>query len=96
MISTVLTISTSHVKPATRAMLETISDTAGYGLAVYDKDGFGWFIYLDSPDTIDMDGMLADYPDLHACVKAAVDLGVDILCLDNDASELPGLAVYEG
>lgn len=57
---------------------------------VFDKDGYGWFIFVD-PDTM-TDSIPAD---LYQVMEYAAKAGCTWLCLDADAEPVPGLPTYE-
>lgn len=89
-----LTISTLHVSEETVEKLDAVCDdsmTVDHWMPpVYEKDGYGWFIYVD-PDRMD-----EDIPtDLKAVLTYAATSGCTWLCMDADADPIPELPVYE-
>lgn len=89
-----LTISTLHVSEETAEKLDAVCDDSmavdHWMPPVYEKDGYGWFIYVD-PDRMD-----EDIPtDLKAVLTYAATSGCTWLCMDADADPIPELPVYE-
>lgn len=89
-----LTISTLHVSEETAEKLDAVCDDSmavdHWMPPVYEKDGYGWFIYVD-PDRMD-----EDIPtDLKAVLTYAATSGCTWLCMDVDADPIPELPVYE-
>lgn len=57
---------------------------------VFEKDGYGWFIFVD------LDTMTDSIPaDLYQVMEYAAKAGCNWLCLDADAEPVPGLPTYE-
>lgn len=90
-MSSLLTVSSVHIKDSTARLLNDEVSFCNIGLSVYSKDGFGWFIYLE-----DIDEYYEDVPeDLLAVMKYAKENGADILCLDSDGYRIMELPTYE-
>ena len=83
-IAKILTLST--------AMLDTEPNTDYLGLSVYNKAGYGWFIYIDSV----IDDAFDHLPeDLKACIVFAKEQECEWLCLDTDGEEIEELTIYQ-
>lgn len=84
-------ISTAHISKKTADMLEQEGVTNGLGISVYEKLGYGWFIYVPTGDITE-----SSLPeDLKACLLFAQNMGCAWLCLDRDAEMVDGLSIYE-
>lgn len=91
-IAKILTLSTAHIKPETTTMLDNEPNTDNLGLSVYDKAGYGWFIYIDSV----IDDTFNHLPeDLKACIAFAKEQECEWLCLDADGEEIEELNTYQ-
>lgn len=93
-ISKMLTLSTSHVTDKTLKLLNTEANGNNFPcLAVYKKEDYGYFIYIDK------DAYIRDHSnmpgDLNTVVSFAIETGCNILCLDCDGEELVCLPHYE-
>lgn len=87
-INKMLTVSTGHISKETAELLD--KDNI-YGLVVYQKDEYGWFIFLSEEDDY-----YAGIPDeLLKLIKFAKDLGCSWLCLDRDGDVLEYLEVFD-
>ena len=87
-IAQMLFLNTSHIEETTNVYLEAGMD---FGLTVFRKGDYGWFIYVDSQDLV-----MAYLPDgLLACVKYAKDLGCSWICLDMDGPIDGNLPSYD-
>lgn len=87
-ISKMLTISTAHISQDTAALLHMACiqcDLDETNLCVYDKTGFGWFVYAPS-DIDDPNGVVPD--DLLDCLSVAKKCGCEWLCLDRDGETI--------
>ena len=108
-ISRILTLSTGHVTECTRNMLLRESEENNFGLDVYEKDDFGFIIYLPAPvETRGVDTPYTETPagctrfgisysvpkDLQDVLRYCHDMGCNILCLDADGPEIPYLRYY--
>lgn len=92
-ISRMITMSTGHISEETSKILEDTSNTLPIG--VYDKTGFGWFIYLPTDKTEDSK-ILKDLPkDLAMIFMFSRHNDFDIVCLDCDGSDIDELPVYD-
>lgn len=89
-----VTLGTCNLSPATRFLLEKLTDgNTDMGpleglpvcdLPVYEKAGYGWFLYVcdvEGERLAETDGYPAD---LAECVRTAKDLSCDLLVLDCD------------
>ncbi len=109
-ISRILTISTGHVTENTRNMLDREPEEDNFGLAVYNKNDFGYIIYLPDPsDNNEIRTIYTEIPsegpyfgyadkvpkDLQDVLRYCHDMGCDILCLDSDGPEIPYLRWYD-
>lgn len=91
-IAKILTLSTAHIKPETATMLDNEPNTDDLGLSVYNKAGYGWFIYIDSV----IDDAFDHLPqDLTACIAFAKKQECEWLCLDADGEEIEELNIYQ-
>ena len=106
-ITRMLTISTAHISPATRRLLETEAglEDNETGLAIYPKDDVGWFVYIPVMHELtcrvvdDGQHIAFGYPntvphDLQALLQYAESLDCAVLCLDRDAKAVPFLPAY--
>ena len=103
-ITKMLTISTAHISKETAEILDDADASACFPIAVYNKEGYGWWIYI--PDHYkeifvpgnyysDIDIPDSDIPmDLHACIGLAIDNDCQWLCLDRDAAETEKLETF--
>lgn len=88
-ISKMLTLSTAHITKETAEALDNEVFAGCPYLVVYQKDDYGWFVYL--PSKIEK----IDIPhDLKKCMLFAKDLGCDWLCLDANGEVLKYLHIY--
>ena len=87
-ISKMITVSTGHISKETAELLE--NDNI-YGLIVYQKDEYGWFIFLSEED----DYYVSIPDELLKLIKFAKDLGCSWLCLDRDGDVLEYLEVFD-
>lgn len=90
-IDRMLTISTAHISPKTRALLDEPQDIEVLDKAVvYKKGEYGWFIY-----PTEHAGTHPLPADLQACIDFTKAHGCSVLCLDRDGYEIPDLPVYD-
>jgi hypothetical protein len=87
-----LDVSTKHISPETRDVLES---GEGTGNVIFDDHGakgeYGWWIYAPE-DPEDLQG----FPDdLRAICELARQHGCSWICLDRDADEIAGLKTWE-
>lgn len=87
-ISKMTTVSTGHISKETADLLE--NDNI-YELIVYQKDEYGWFIFLSEKD----DYYVSIPDELLKLIKFAKDLGCSWLCLDRDGDILEYLEVFD-
>lgn len=91
-ITKILTLSTAHIKPETAIALDNEPNTNKFGLSVYAKAGYGWFIYIGSV----IDDAFDHLPeDLKACVAFTKKQNCEWLCLDTDGEEVDELKTYQ-
>ena len=89
-IAKMLTISTAHIREETADELDS-ENGFHFGLAVYEKGEFGWFIHIGNVD----EDMLKKMPeDLSDCIRFAMKHGCEWLCLDCDAEKEDELETY--
>jgi hypothetical protein len=87
-IAQMLFLNTAHIEQTTSIYLD---DGMDFGLTVFRKGDYGWFIYVDSQDLV-----MSQLPDdLFACVKYAKDLGCVWICLDMDGQSDGNLPSYD-
>lgn len=87
-IDSLLTLSTSHIKPSTREWLNNRLDEDD--LVVYEKEEYGWFILVN--DLLNYSQLPEDLRDvLNFCQQQKCTW----LCLDRDGGECCNLPVYE-
>lgn len=90
-----MTVSTSHLTPKTRDCLmneEEYLDEAG--LCVYQKEGYGWFVYTCTIDAASA-GAKTYLPDLFEVLTYARERGFELVIFDCDADRVSDLPVYE-
>ena len=61
-------------------------------LSVYEKDGYGWWIYLGNIDSMSV-WRIPD--DLWNLICLAIKNGCDWLCLDRDAEIIEELTTFD-
>ena len=92
-IQKILTLSTAHITEETAAKLEEAAvsdDTINLnGIAVYEKDCYGWFLYPISPKTETCP------EDLKTILKYAEKYNCSIICLDRDEPKTEELPAYD-
>lgn len=93
-ICQIATISTCHVTPETRERWTNIIADDGYvfdtNYVIYDKDGFGFFMYITTNKISDDQS-----DDINNLMQFANNINADIICLDSDGPQVNGLACYE-
>ena len=96
-ISKMLTVTTGHITEETADLLNCDE----LHIITYDKDGYGWFIFLDAYDInhyYNSDDIDDDYyvpEELLKLMKFASDNGCEWLCLDCDGDELDGFETFD-
>lgn len=85
-ISSVLTLSSAHIKEETAKLL----DKDATGLIVYPKEKYGWFILTCNWE--EYEETIPD--DLKKCVAFAANKGCDLLCLDGDGPVIKDIPAY--
>lgn len=97
-ISHMLTVSISHISQETAEdmMLDEVANR--FKVPVYTKNapndngqGYGLYVYLDEQCL--KNGDFGE--DLARIIELALDNGCNVLCLDSDGPEIPGIPVYE-
>lgn len=95
-ISKMLTICTSHLTDRTLRSLDTEVSGNNYTfIAVYKKEDFGYFLYIDKDAYIEKCYDSTIPSDLRTVISLAIEAGCDILCLDSDGDELTCIPHYE-
>lgn len=95
-IQKIITLSTYHITEQTAKALSNEFDNISeinawrFDLPVYQKDEFGWFIYIT--DDINTKTMPTD---LAKCIEFTKARHCNILCLDGDGSELTCMHKYD-
>lgn len=92
--STLLTISTAHIRKSTSEWLGDQIKSDISSLTVINKNDSGFFIYMPECD----EKTYKEIPDdLRACMEFAKENGAQLLCLDSDGPvmEYDGLEVYQ-
>lgn len=84
MVYKVLDISTAHITSAAADWLNSNPP-----ITLYPKAEYGWFIYAQSDEYIDVPESIMD------CIKHAQSLGCDWLVLDRDGETIDNLKTYE-
>lgn len=97
-ISKMLTISVAHICEDTWDKLNKIctEDYTGdaWGLAIYPKSDFGWWIYVPSEES--WSGISSEAPeDLMQLLHFAKSVDCGILCLDCDGPEIEGFSTFD-
>ena len=89
LIDKMMTISTIHVSPETAHLLDDELTVTKWGLIVYEKSAYGWFINLGFDE-------LFNVPlDLLHCINYALENGCSWLCLDRDGDVADDLLTYD-
>lgn len=83
-ITKMLTLSTGHITENTSILLDAEAVYSGDlpGLSVYNKDEWGWFIYINAEDYQSERESVPD--DLCRCIDLAIENECGLLCLDQD------------
>lgn len=90
-IEKICTLSTSHITAKTERMLQQECYSNAMGLTVYQKSEFGFFIFI--PEKF---WEIAEIPkELKDCMAVAMENECQWLCLDCDALEHDGLAIFD-
>ncbi len=92
-ISKMLTLSTSHISAETSELIADEPDNNGFGLAVYEKAEFGFWIYCGDKRVSDILSELPD--DLRRCIELARENDCEWLCLDCDGAEINNMPTYD-
>lgn len=100
-ITKMLTLSTAHITKETDQKLEfeydliLEADEKMNGIVVYRKEEYGWFIFISEELVFDEDGCKNFPEDLIACLKLAISLDCQWLCLDRDGEVIPDLKTFD-
>jgi hypothetical protein len=91
-IAKMLTLSTAHIseETANKLNVKIIYGMNYIPLPIYNKDGYGWFIFV-SEDYNELN--LPD--DLKKCLDLATENECEWLCLDCDGLIVPNLPTYD-
>lgn len=95
-ITRMLTISTAHISKETADLLAGeyplgSVPTWEMSVGIYDKDGYGWYIYSSLDEHIH-----PSMPeDLAACLRLAHKHQCAVLCLDTYGDVVEGFPVYD-
>ncbi len=93
-ITKIITISSRHIEENITNMLDTEPDTNRMGLSVYNKEDYGWFIYI--PDYLHDKENMRDIPEsLQNCLNFAMKNNCEWLCIDCDGPEYDDLPKYD-
>ena len=92
-ITKMLTISTAHITRETEKKLRVESYSNNMCLSVYDKEGYGYWIYIDPYDKLMCKKNIPE--DLLKCIELARQNDCQWLCLDWDAEEVSELPTYD-
>ena len=92
-ITCMLTLSTAHLSPETRALMSDArfverADVSIYGKNMFGQE-FGWFVYTDTQEP---EGNLPG--DLEVCIKYALARNCGLICFDRDAELVGELPAY--
>lgn len=97
-ISHMLTVSISHINQSTAEEMALDGVANKFKVPIYTKDipndngqGYGFYVYLDKQCL--ENGEFSE--DLACVIERALDNGCNVLCLDADGPEIPGIPVYE-
>ena len=95
-IAKLITLSTAHITDKTSVLLDKEWKENNFQIAVYDKNGYGFFIYISEGTKEKAFDDSSDLPkDLKDCIKFAVEKECEWLCLDCDAEPIDELPKYD-
>lgn len=86
-----LELSTSHLSAETEKKIREEPVKNELMLTVYNKAGFGYYIYFDKKDT--WTSRLPE--DLQRVINYAIENGADFICFDEDGEEIEELPLYD-
>ena len=94
-IERMITISTAHISEETEQLLIENAENNHFGISVYSKDVYGFWIYVPNKlnNVIDNNEKLPD--DLWNCIMLAINNGCTWLCLDRDGEIVDGLETFD-
>jgi len=95
-ISRMITLSTAHLDKDTAELLTNATATSGYikNLCVYEKGGYGWFLWYDA------DNEEANFLSLPECLQDIIAFArkngnIEWICLDCDGPTEDELNIFE-
>lgn len=74
-------LSTAHLSPATRELMDREAALCRLGVPIYRKEDVGWFVYLPDPRAVQMDEIPSD---LRLCLEFADKAHCPMICFDRD------------
>jgi hypothetical protein len=93
MIGKYLDLSTAHLTPATRELLDDEPDFVT--TVMKHPGGYGWLVYVQQDDVDPEEDAENIPPDLLACLKLAREHDCVWMLFDCDADTIPGLPTYD-
>ena len=97
-IAKMITVSTCHIRRETAEEIDELIEKGErpFGLVIYPKGEYGWFIYVSSEEYRDESEDIKETPDdLTECIMLAKKNGCVWLAIDRDGEEDPSLTSYE-
>lgn len=88
-VQSILMLSTGHVTKATADILNTPGQDLIGGVMIWQS--YGWVVWVDADAAV----TYAQYPDLVACMKFALDMGIFWIRFDCDVDAIPDLPSYD-
>lgn len=94
-LSKMVTMSTSHITEETNRYLSNKDNERYFGFVIYEKENYGYFMYLPT-DREEDEEYLKELPeDLAGIFTFARNNNIDVVCLDCDGEVLEELPTYE-
>lgn len=94
MFETMITLSTAHITEETSHLLDDEWVVDKWGLIVYAKGSYGWFIHI--PEDVDFSTEDCKTPqDLRRCIQYTINVDCEWLCLDRDGDIVDELPTYD-
>jgi hypothetical protein len=93
MIGKYLDLSTAHLTPATRGLLDEAPDHLP--TTMKHPGGYGWMVYVAEGAAIGKEEEEDFPPDLLACLNLAREHDCGWMLIDTDADTIPGLPTYD-
>lgn len=96
----IFNLSTGHLTAKTRQLfnenhlIHIILNHIYYDLVIYDKDDYGWFVYICKNHDTKHTGLTVNR-DIDDCIQTVLDLNCQMICFDRDAEIYDKLAVYD-